>query len=489
MEDVTNAAGSAGKNNSNAPSGQGSFPEKIKINIDRSFMSAYVEFTRPAGGALLSADDIYRSLKNANIAYGIDDAKVMWLADNPAKPYDEQISIANGAPPVDGKDAELQIHFKVVRDKTPKILEDGSVDHKHLDIVEGVSAGALLATLIPEQEGSPGTNLRGQVLKCKKGKPRQIPKGRNTELSEDKLRLYATVDGSVEIKNGQIQVIDVMDIQGDVGPATGSVDFAGDVTISGSIVSTYNVKASGSINVGGVIEASIIEAGGDIVIRQGIKGLSASGKMSCIVKAGGNVTAKFIENAIVHASGTVRSDAILHSEVYAGDSVVASGKKGKITGGRIRALHEISCIDVGSRHNSNNTTTFEVGVQPGVREGSQRVKKEMDVLEKELSECNILIKELAATQPLSQNQLLRLKTLSDTKKDLEIRLEPLRAEYEKFQAQMVNARQGRVHVKSYMNPTVSMTIGGLTEHYTTEYSNATFAYRDGEGIVLLPYSL
>ena len=469
-----------------APAQNASVPEEAKVTVERNLMAAQIEFSRPIGGALLNESDIRKLLRDAQVAYGIDDDVVARLADNPDKPYDEPIGVAYGTPTVDGRDAELKIHFKVVRDKTPKILENGQVDHRNLDIVESVAEGALLATLIPEEEGSPGTNVRGQQLKCRKGKPRSIPKGKNTELTEDKLHLYSAANGSVEIRNGMIEVINVMDIKGDVGPATGSINFLGDVTVSGSIVSTYNVKASGSINVGGVIEASTIEAGGDVVIRQGIKGLSASGKISCVVKSGGNVTAKFIENAIVYADGNVRSDAILHSEIYAGDSVISAGKHGTVTGGRIRAYNDIACYDVGSK-TTNIKTTLEVGAPPGVRENAQRVKKEIDALEKELQECNGNIKELTASQPLNQNQLLRLKSLSNVKKTLDVQLEPLKKEYEHLSAQLASSRQGRIHVKRVMNPDVSISVGGQTEHYKTEFSSATFAYRDDGGISLLPY--
>ena len=486
-EEVERAIERSGQEIMIAPAQEASVSEDAIVTVDRSLMSVTIEFSPPQGGSLLSETEIRNLLRQAGVVYGIDDANVSYLADNPDKPYNEQINIANGEPAADGRDAELKIHFKVVRDKTPKILENGQVDHRNLDIVESVAEGALLATLTPEEEGKPGMNVRGQVLKCKKGKPRSIPKGKNTELSEDKLRLYSSANGSVEIKNGMIEVINVMDIKGDVGPATGSINFLGDVTISGNIASTYNVKASGTINVGGVIEASNIDAGGDVIIRQGIKGLSASGKMSCVIKAGGNVTAKFIESASVYANGNVRADAILHSEIYAGDSVISAGKHGIITGGRIRAYKDIVCNDIGSR-TSNIKTMLEVGAAPGVRENAHRTKKEIDAIEKEMAEVSDNIKELAAAQPLNHNQLLRLKTLSEKNKQLEDRLAPLRRENEQLAAQLSNSRQGRVHIKRVMNPDVSITIGGTTEQYRTEYSSSSFVFRDGEGIALMPYS-
>jgi small GTP-binding protein len=62
-----------------------------------------------------------------------------------------------------------------------------------------------------------------------------------------------------------------------------------------------------------------IEAGADIIMERGING--AGGGM---VKAGGNVITKFIENAKVSAGSSVTSESILHSKIEAGTEVVVT---------------------------------------------------------------------------------------------------------------------------------------------------------------------
>lgn len=61
-----------------------------------------------------------------------------------------------------------------------------------------------------------------------------------------------------------------------------------------------------------MIEGACIEAGGNIIIARGMNGMAKG-----ILKAGGNIVAKFLENATVSAGGYVNTESILHSNVTA----------------------------------------------------------------------------------------------------------------------------------------------------------------------------
>ena len=56
-----------------------------------------------------------------------------------------------------------------------------------------------------------------------------------------------------------------------MGPATGNIDFLGSVIVL-KRKSGFTIKASGDIEINGIVEAAKIEAGGNITVKRGIQG-------------------------------------------------------------------------------------------------------------------------------------------------------------------------------------------------------------------------
>ena len=117
-------------------------------------------------------------------------------------------------------------------------------------------------------------------------------------------------------------VSDILEVK-DVDSSTGDIDYEGSVKINGNVCANFSVRAKGDIEVSGVVEGAYLEAGGDIIITRGMNGM-----IKGTLKAGGNIVAKFIENAKVHADGYISTESILHSDVYAASEVLVSGRRG-----------------------------------------------------------------------------------------------------------------------------------------------------------------
>ena len=347
--------------------------EKASVTISKDLLSAFITFKRPEGGELLTYDQLLAILDNAHVTFGIDHEELKRLAGNPDKKYDVSITIASGEAPENGQNAKVDFKFKIVRDKTPKVLPDGSVDHHILDFAESVHKGDVLAEIKKETEGRPGKNVFGFEMLAKPGRPLPLLVGKNTELTEDGLQLIASSDGMVNIVGSRITVIPVLEIIGDIGPTTGHITFSGDVKIKGNVLTGYNVSAEGSVHIVGCIEASEVRADGDIIIEHGVKGLTPAKLPGGVLYAKGNITSKFIEGAIITALGTIRADSILNSTVKSYSSIIISGKKGNITGGLTYALEEIICEYIGS--NSGKKTYLMSGLINDELENYRRNEK------------------------------------------------------------------------------------------------------------------
>lgn len=452
--------------------------EKAVITLSADKMVAHIKFIPAAGGNLLNVHNIINILKQENVIYGIKKEMLIYLANNSEKAYNRNILIAEGTMPVNGADGSLTVHFPVMRDKTPKILENGQVDHKQINRPNIVIKGDLLVTRKMATSGRPGRNVCGEPVNSKPGRERIIPAGKLTDLSEDNLTLYSAADGYVEIIDGRVTVLRVLEINGDVGTSTGHIDFPGDVIIKGNIISTYNVTAGGSIHVGGCVEASHIFAGGDVIISQGVKGFSSKGVPDCYITARGNITSKFIENAVVNAMGTIQTNSIVHSIVTSNDVIEVKGKHGNIIGGKISALRSIACYNVGNDI-VNMSTVLEVGVTMEIREKYLQLKKQLDKLNIEINKTKEILTELSY-EILTAKQVRRKYTLEQQIVALEDEAYPIIKDLRVIREMMKDANSGTIHVSKSFYPPVTVSIGSITRIYDIPQKNITFKYVDGE---------
>ncbi len=76
--------------------------------------------------------------------------------------------MAKGISPIDGKDGYIKYYFDLEKKLIPKILEDGTVDYRELDIINNVNKGDLLAEAIPPKEGQEGYRVTGESIPYKK---------------------------------------------------------------------------------------------------------------------------------------------------------------------------------------------------------------------------------------------------------------------------------------------------------------------------------
>ena len=85
-----------------------------------------------------------------------------------------------------GQNGRVEFHFDVKRDAKPTILEDGRVDFRELNLIECVTEGQQLCTLVPAENGTPGKTVFGTLDSCDKWKTGNSSKsGRNVTVSED----------------------------------------------------------------------------------------------------------------------------------------------------------------------------------------------------------------------------------------------------------------------------------------------------------------
>ncbi|MDR0293329.1 MAG: FapA family protein, partial [Oscillospiraceae bacterium] len=244
---------------------------QLTVTVSPDGMRAELFISPPEpGGNPPDENRIRGALSEKKITAGIDEARLRQLAVSPV--YNIAFPIAAGTPAVNGENAVVKTLIHTESDIRPKELPDGSVDYKDLGIIHTVVKGDVLCEKTPPTPGTPGVNVYGAALPPRPGKDAPLPAGKNTVISDDKLRLMAACDGHADLVGRKIQVLNTFTVRGNVSNATGNINFLGHVLVDGSVLTGFIVQATGNISVNGTVEGAKIIAGGNIIGKEGTNG-------------------------------------------------------------------------------------------------------------------------------------------------------------------------------------------------------------------------
>lgn len=430
-------------------------------------------------GGRLSKEDILSLLEQNGIHHGIIEKNIDIMLK--ARFYCSDILVAKATMPRHGKDAQIQYHFNVDKTNKPKVGEDGNVDFHQLDMIESVTEGQLLATLIPADFGEEGMDICGNPIRPRTVVVKKLKHGKNIHLSPDELEMYSDISGNVTCVSDTVFVSDCFEVPADVGPSTGDIEYEGSINVKGNVLSGYTVKASGDICVHGAVEGATLVAGGKIVLNRGIQGMGKG-----VMEAQGDIISNFIESSKVHSGGKIITDAIMHSDVVADDTIEVKGKRGMIAGGKIRSGELIDTKVAGS--SMGTTTELEVGIDPAIGDRYHEIEKEMEELSEEqeilMQNLEQLKKRFQLKGSLEPEKLELLKKSKDRKEEIEKTMETLTEEYEELGEQLENATgKGKIIVHDIAYTGVKITISNVIKYLHSEVHHSSFV-RDGADVAI-----
>ena len=306
--------------------------------LNQSGMEAIVILPNP--GVPIAQDEVLSAIKEADIKKGVDYAVVKAICDGTTS--GDIVTLAKGVMPQAGADGWYEFFFDTNVKSNPVLMEDGSVDYQNAKWFELVKKGQTVAVYHEAQEGTPGYTIMGESLATKKGKEKPILTGSGFQILEDKKTYIATENGKIELKDNRL-VISSLLVLDDVTSATGNVDFDGSIYVRGNVGQGVSIHATRDVLVDGYTESSVIEAGGDIILK---KGNNASGRG--FLRANGDVMGMFFESARVWAGGKVSANYCLRSEIHAGTRIEISGRNGVLAGGLAQAQNLIQATNIGN---------------------------------------------------------------------------------------------------------------------------------------------
>lgn len=452
------------------------FNDWCEYDIASNLMS--VEARHYAGCVGMSKptlDEIKRDLQQRLVIFGLIDSELDKLVS--ANHYMENLVIAEGIAPIEGKDAVLNYCFDVNKEVKPSINEDGTVDYRNLDSLNHVKEGDVVATITPLNPGVPGKNVRGNDLMPAKVKNVNFKFGRNMVVSDDGLSLVATTNGHVSLEGDKIFVSNVLEVV-DVDNSTGNISYEGDIVVTGNVLAGFTVKASGNIEIRGIVEGAYVEAGGNITMVRGVQGMNRAQ-----IIAGGDIVTKFIESAAnVTAGGNIDADTILHSRVSAKGTVKVSGKNGMIIGGDVRSIHGITARVIGNE--MGTATIVGAGVDPALRKEIDQLKKSI-VAENE--NRTKLAQIVAALQKLQQSGITldpaKMEMLQKTTRNIimiEQNIKQMRERLDEATTLLTDDEDARIKVERFAHSGTKILFGEISLYLKERAERCQFVKKGAE---------
>lgn len=466
----------------NAPAGPELFAvtkQPIKVEISKDNLNAYM--TLNLMPEELSKDkrreltlEVLEALKRAGVNYGI---MLNVLKDD--LPINEPILIAQGIPPVNGKDSVIKMYE--VDNPKPQVVDDGSVNFYNLNLIHQIKVGEWVGERSEPVPGIPGKSVLGYEIKPIDGVILPLHYDRESvELVKegDKDVLYSIKDGAAHYVGNSIAVYNVLEINGDINFNTGNIDFNGFVTIRGTVEENFSVRAekdieiNGDYGIGGV--DTIESTDGNIYIRGGVAGKN---KAKIICKK--NLYVKYLSDVDVVCEGNVFVGFYIRNSTVRARQVIVDSPRGQIVGGKIDADIRVECADIGNWTENRTQIVLRgfnrASLQSRIEEITAIVmeKKTLLVKLKLLQKSPDDSNKSANYSAFMQKTRLTLRAVQDEIRSLE-------SERLNILNYMKTPGEGAVIVKKRIYPKVKLVIQNVGFEVAEEAMAPTFVARDGE---------
>jgi uncharacterized protein (DUF342 family) len=447
---------------------------EVDIIIGDNERKVYLLLKPPYGGKDLTLEEVERELASRGVVVGIDQSVIEGALSEGQ--YGVKVLCAVAIEPVKGLDAEVYLNFRARFEVEPREVDYGKVDFREIGCFATVTRGSIVARKRAATPGEPGMTVTGKSIPAKSGKDVLLGAGRSTHLSDDCTQVIAEIDGHPVLKGKTFSVEPVWEVPGDVDFSSGNIHFAGSLHIAGNVISGFAVTATENIEIDGFVEGSIVEAGGNVLIKGGVQGRGAAR-----IKAGSSVAMLFVEHARVEAGRDIVAGEVLHADLSAREKILVNVGKGQACGGALRAGNVVAVNMLGSE--LGVPTKVAVGYDPQAKKRLESLKKEKSGLEEYLAKTEGGITTL--------EECMREGTFTSRRSELYARLLPIReqlqseienvdSELTELVAAVAEGVTPEVQVRGTVFPNVAISIRSASLLIKDAWRRATFYEEEGE---------
>lgn len=446
----------------------------VTVRISPDEYQAFISVSQDPG-VPLNLTELGPLLRKHGVIYGLKREALMNIVDwYRNKVPIEDVLIAEGVKPIEGKPAEVDFKFEM--STKPKEDESGKIDYREISTIINVKKDQLLAVKKRMVKSVNGTTVTGKETKFAEIPDIPLWVGTNVNKEEKgELSYYsAAVDGALKYELNTLSVFPVLDVAEDVDFNVGNINFKGDVKIGRDVLPDFKVIAEGAISIWGSAIACQLNAGKSIEVRTGIVGKNKGEAV-----AGENIEANFVENAKLKAKSNILiKNGIIGSEVYCDGTLKVEAPRSRIVGSTLRAAKSIFARNAGSRFDTS--THLITGVDPEKEQEYFKIKQFLDTKINEAKE----IEKKYGRQVLEKKQISSSapqKTRDDLKKWELLRTEiaTVIQRLKKSESEMYDYG-AIIRIREVLYPRVRIQIGKYNLTTVKEHTNITVRYSPEE---------
>ncbi|TVQ25010.1 MAG: DUF342 domain-containing protein, partial [Spirochaetaceae bacterium] len=449
---------------------------KISVKLYESRMAASITMLPASGtGSRLRWESVEEAVKSHALTSGVRE-ELLRAAFARVEAGEEirDLIFARGRYPAASSSGEIEMLIDLASGADVTLRSDGTADFRNQDRITTVRSGTEIARVRPvDGDGEDGYDVCGTVLEAPRTTEATVDAGKNVSVRENNdgsRTLVADIDGELSVQDGRFEVRAGYSVEGDVDLHSGNIRFPGTVTVKGSVRTGFYVMATGSIQIGELVEAALLSADGDIVVNQGVKG---GGK--AVLRTKGAVGLTFAEQTTILAVGNVQAkNSIVHCDVKTNGKVRMIGDKCRIVGGRIRAREGIETHDLGSERGVK--TRVEFGQNYLIADRIEREEREMEKIKREVARIDQAMHEAERSGGRAGLDALHTKKLH-MMKQLEqrgLRIFTLRERFEEH-------HESELLIKGNLWPGVLVETHGRTLEVSAPAKNVVIAFNPQTG--------
>lgn len=448
-----------------------SLQEYFKLIIAEDKMTVEIDIIQEYQPEKLTAEMLLKWLKETGVCFGVDHDVIDRISSSYQPDY-FPVVIATGLEPNHGIDGKIDF----VCERSVELNIEEKRNFRDVHKIPSLKEDEKIAYITDPVKGKPGRNIFDKKIPEKNGKPVLVRAGKNVRFDEQTKTFYATAAGQLSAAPKVINIYDTYEVNGDLSMKTGNVKFVGSVIIRGNVPAGYRVEAEGDIHIYGLVEAGHVEAGGNVVISEGVAGLKKG-----TIKAGGDLTINYINQAIVEAGNNiVVQNSIMHSTCVAKEHIYC--KSGNIVGGSCSAGMTIEVKNVGNKMDTKTEVSIGVDQEQFQLENKLNMAKKTLESEKEklvrLGE-NLVKLSIANNGLSSKERILLLKqknsiSLTDSK------LEKIDDQLASLHVEIGEEDKAKLIVKGTLHRNVDLRFGKYQITNTSTHKFTQVYIEDGE---------
>ncbi len=415
-------------------------------------------------GCRFTRDAIDAAIQNAHVVSGLKTKDIERVVNTVSK--GQEIIIAEGTPPVQGEDGRYEFFFDTNPTREPKELDDGFLDFVNVDWYETVKENDRIALYHPATRGVDGESVTGSKITGRNGAEQKVLTGKGFNKSEDGTEYFAAVSGIIEYveKSNKVIISESLEVD-EVTNATGGIDFEGNVHVRHDVGSGSIIKATGDVMVDGFVENCYIEAGGDIILKNGANG--QGGKS--LIKASGSIMGRFFENMKLEADVGIEATYCLHCDIYTKGTLDLSSRKGLLLGGVTVVEERINVNNIGNK--LSTPTKVIVGMNDRIRNIGKEIQTDIKTVRGEIkileNACEQFKSLYTPEERNSMEVYLKIENAIYTK---ELQLAELKGKRQNYVDRIKEMMKAKVNIRNHLYEGVRFNFNGKVWNSEKNYN-------------------